>query len=372
MLTIGAHVPVGRGDGPIDILPWQPEPVLDLTVAGLDGSVRTVADWLHYSDTDAFVVVHQGQVAAEWYVPHTCPEQPHAIMSITKSLVGALAGILIASGELDADQPATHYLPQLASGGYAAATVRDLLDMRTGGDYREDQPGGELDWIIAALDPSQSTAGINQLVVDSPRQALHAGPFSYRSLDTEALGLVLGAITGQRLQDSLEDLLLRHLGLEQPGSMTIDRFGAAHQAGGLALCARDLARVGLMLLHSGAVGDTQVVPASFIKDTRLGGEDSVAAFRERLRDVPDAPTGAHSIYRNQFWVPARGERALLCVGVHGQLMYIDPDNDTVVVKLSHWANPRSPELFTLGLTCATMVASHLGGIPVIRAPQHLY
>lgn len=73
MLTIGAHVPVGRGDGPIDILPWQPEPVLDLTVAGLDGSVRTVADWLHYSDTDAFVVVHQGQVAAEWYAPTPAP-----------------------------------------------------------------------------------------------------------------------------------------------------------------------------------------------------------------------------------------------------------------------------------------------------------
>ena len=49
-----------------------------------------------------------------------------------------------------------------------------------------------------------------------------------------------------------------------------------------------------------------------------------------------------TIYRNQFWVLEQGGRQLLGIGIHGQLLYLDSDNDTVVVKLSSWPTPQDP------------------------------
>ena len=76
-----------------------------------------------------------------------------------------------------------------------------------------------------------------------------------------------------------------------------------------------------------------------------------------------------TIYRNQFWVLEQGGRQLLGIGIHGQLLYLDSDNDTVVVKLSSWPRPRDPDAFTVGLECAMVAAEHLGGRP--RTPSVL-
>ncbi|WP_156933517.1 serine hydrolase domain-containing protein, partial [Mesorhizobium sp. LSHC412B00] len=49
------------------------------------------------------------------------------LMSATKSFTGALTGILVNKCLLDADEPVTHYLPELASTAYRGATVQHLL-----------------------------------------------------------------------------------------------------------------------------------------------------------------------------------------------------------------------------------------------------
>ena len=61
-------------------------------------------------------------------------------MSVSKSLVGTVAGALIASGELDQSRPVTDYVPALGNSGYGGATVRNLLDMRSGIRFSEGLP----------------------------------------------------------------------------------------------------------------------------------------------------------------------------------------------------------------------------------------
>ena len=58
-------------------------------------------------------------------------------MSVTKSVVGCVAGILAGQGVLDPEAPVTTYVPEVAGSGYDGATVRHLLDMRTGVAFRE-------------------------------------------------------------------------------------------------------------------------------------------------------------------------------------------------------------------------------------------
>jgi hypothetical protein len=48
-------------------------------------------------------------------------------------------------------------------------------------------------------------------------------------------------------------------------------------------------------------------------------------------------------YRNQFWFRV-GEYSdvLLCLGIHGQLVYVSRRTDTVCVKLSGWPDAQNP------------------------------
>jgi len=366
---VGARVQVGRGAGPVRALPHYIGSVLDVTLAGGEGGAATIAEFLMASHTDAFIVVHSGDVVAEWYRAPEMELVPQALMSITKSFVGCVAGILAERGVLDLEAPVSQFVPEVAKGGYGPATVRDLLDMRTGGDYVEthEDPESELGLIVRALLPTEDQPPkLRELVVHTPRTAMSRGPFSYRSLDTEVLGWVLERAAGRKMPELLESELLEPLGLEAPGSVSVDTASDTHHGGGLALTARDLARFGLLLLEGGAVGDKQVVPIRFLRDIRWGGEDSRDAFLAGLeREVTLSPMSVSAIYRNQFWVPEQGSRRLLCIGIHGQLLYVDPDNDTVVVKLSSWPTPRNPQLFTLGFNCAAGAAEALGGY----APQ---
>ena len=58
-------------------------------------------------------------------------------MSVTKSVVRCVAGILAGQGKLDPEAPVTKYGPEVADSGYDGATVRHLPDMRTGVAFRE-------------------------------------------------------------------------------------------------------------------------------------------------------------------------------------------------------------------------------------------
>jgi CubicO group peptidase (beta-lactamase class C family) len=341
-------------------------------VTTVSGAVRSVTDLLPVTHTEALVVLHDGRVAVEWYARPDVALSPLPLHSITKSWVGTLAGQLLVQGRLDAGRLASSYVPELADGGYGSARVRDLLDMRTGGDYVEvpDAPGSELDVMgrIAGWLPDHGAArevSVRSFAARSPRRAVQSGRFSYRSLDTEVLAWVLEEAARRPLVDQLSSRLLAPLGCEADGLMTLDRAGDPVASGGMWLRARDLARFGQMLLDGGAVGRRQVVSPLFLKDTRVGASDSVTAFRDRVVEVMGsaAPRSDEGMYRNQFWVPRRGGRQLLALGVHGQVLLVDGDNAVVAVKLSRWPVAQSPELFTDGMTVLSSLAGVLGGQP---------
>jgi len=63
------------------------------------------------------------------------------------------------------------------------------------------------------------------------------------------------------------------------------------------------------------------------------------------------------MYRNQFWVPYADRRVLMCVGIHGQLIYVDFDRAVVVAKLSSWPTPLNSALSTATLALADAAAA---------------
>lgn len=126
----------------------------------------------------------------------------------------------------------------------------------------------------------------------------------------------------------LSDLLWQPLGAEQDADGAADRAGALIHDGGIAATLRDLGRFGQMLHDRGQAGGHQVVPPGWIDDSYRGGTDSRAAFAASPTDTR-MPGG---MYRNQFWFPYPPERAVLvCMGIYGQLVYVDPSRDYAAV-----------------------------------------
>src|SRR5580765_2848666 len=74
--------------------------VLDAQVHRLDGSTATAAEVFEETWTDALLVLRDGVVVEERYVGEMTAQTPHLLMSVSKSIVGCVAGILNRKGLL--------------------------------------------------------------------------------------------------------------------------------------------------------------------------------------------------------------------------------------------------------------------------------
>jgi CubicO group peptidase (beta-lactamase class C family) len=131
---------IPRGMGPINILPWGETPLYPetVTVQRLEGRTSTLAEVFADTWTDAVVIMHDGRIVFEHYENEMAADTPHLMMSVTKSVVGCVAGILTERGLLSPEELVTTYVPEVEGSGYSGATVRNLLDMRTGVGFREE------------------------------------------------------------------------------------------------------------------------------------------------------------------------------------------------------------------------------------------
>ena len=85
----------------------------------------------------------------------------------------------------------------------------------------------------------------------------------------------------------------------------------------------------LALVQRGRVGETQLIPASWIADVADPPAASIAAFAA----APDADTRPTKGYRSAFWVVEPG-RSFSASGIFGQGCYVDLEHDLVVARLS--------------------------------------
>src|SRR6059058_5482489 len=81
---------ISRGTGPVAGLPTRRSLLGDVPVKLLDGSTSSVGAVMGATDTDGWIVVHDGRVLAEEYPRGMSPEARHLLMSVSKSLVGTL------------------------------------------------------------------------------------------------------------------------------------------------------------------------------------------------------------------------------------------------------------------------------------------
>ncbi|BBZ36024.1 serine hydrolase domain-containing protein [Mycolicibacterium confluentis] len=353
-----------HGDGPVAELPSAPAELSSITLQDpVPGTERTVADVMASTDTDGWIVTHHGKVLEERYFGDMTAQTVHLLMSVSKSLVGTVAGALADAGLLDVEAELTRYVPPLAQSGYAGATVRHILDMRSGIRFSEDylDPMAEVRLIEQAIDWAPRTVPdlpttMYDFLVTLQQEVPHGGPFRYRSCETDVLGWVCEAAAGEPMPQLMSRLLWSRIGAQQDAVIGVDGAGTGMFDGGINASLRDLVRFGWVYARDGvSLTGAQVVSPAWVTDTLVGGPDSRAAFEPAVA-VNRMPGG---MYRNQFWSPRPGGEVLLCLGIHGQMIYINRAADMVAAKLSSWPLPEEPAKLVPTIAAFDAIADQL-------------
>jgi CubicO group peptidase (beta-lactamase class C family) len=338
---------IARAPGSAWPLPRAERDVLGLRFRYADREL-TVAELLAETYTDGFLVLHQGQIVAEHYFNGLAPAVPHLLMSVSKSVTSAIAGVLAGRGELAVSARVEEIIPELGGTSFEGATVQDLLDMRAGTRFDENYDNPEAD--VRTYErvylwrpdngqprPADALGYFATLANDGP----HGGPFRYRSILTDVLAWVIERAAGARLHQLIASELWQPMGAEFDAEITVDAYGNPMADGGICATLRDLARFGQLYLQRGRVGDRVIVPGAWIDDTIRGASDGAEAFVGGDHP-PGYPPAAH--YRNCWWVRDPAVPFFHASGINGQNVFVHMPSQTVVAKLSTWPTALSPAL----------------------------
>jgi hypothetical protein len=312
---------------------------------GLNGEPTTLHRILRTTNTDALVVLRCGRIIDEWYANGMNATTPHIVFSVSKSICGALGGILTDRGLLDPDDLVIDYIPELEASVYGDCTVRHLLDMVVGIQFTEDydDPDGDVIRYRYAMGwdpvpPGRQTMDVRRfLATMRPNGQPHGETFHYVSTNTDVLGWVYERACDQPLADIISEYLWMPLGAERDAYITVDSRDAMRAAGGICVTPRDLARFGEMIRRRGVANGQQVVPGWWIDDINETDTSAAWARGEFAELFPGAS------YRSKWYQIDRTAGVLCALGIHGQWIYIHPDAELVAIRMASEGIPLDPE-----------------------------
>jgi CubicO group peptidase (beta-lactamase class C family) len=299
---------------PTTFAPWKNGNSETVQSVNYDGKRITFNEFLAKTQTNAFLIIRDGKITYETYLNGKSEKTILPSYSVAKTMTSLLIGQLIDEGKIKESDTFVSILPQFKAGtSFDKVTVRDLLDMNSGIGVSDNYPSGPSGWGVA-IAQMYATTDVNWWLLNNRKMREEPGTFAeYRSVNTQMLGLIIQQITGRSLSDEFTDRIWQKMGADYDATWNVDHKGGYEKA----FCcfnatARDYARVGQALLSgSPAIAST--------------------SWKKRL-STPVVTLDYGWGYSAQMWHPYPGINLML--GLHGQYIYQDKVNKTVIVKLS--------------------------------------
>lgn len=317
-----------------------------------EGRRWSVDEALRAGDTDGLLVLRHGEIKGHYFGHGQTAACRHIVFSVSKSITGALAGVLVEQGLLDPQRPVADYLYLPAGSAYADCTVRQVLDMTVAIRFVEDylDPLGDVARyrVAMAWNPPglvDGSQGLTSFVTGLARgDGEHGQRFHYVSPNSDLLGRLLEAASGVSVAELIERHIWQPMGAQDRAQITLDRQGAARTAGGFCCTLADMARFGELMRNDGRHAERQVIPAEWVKDIRSAGDPHAWARGEMTNLFPQAR------YRSQWYSPLGEDSGVFCaIGIHGQWIWIDPARGVVIAKQSSQAIPADDALDALNI-----------------------
>jgi len=289
-----------------------------------DGKTHPAADIVERTFTDALLIIKKGTIVYEGYFNRATPDTHLNSYSMAKSMNAVMVGLALKQGLIrSVTDPVTRYIPELRGTGYDGATIRDLMEMRSGAAWDENffKPGtSSYDAHVASW--VEERARYTDGALKTAHEHQPGTYFRYNSMDAAVVGWIVERATGMSVSRFLSQQLWSKAGMEKDAFYVIDGppgVGREFTAGGFNAVLRDYGRIGLLMLNNGRANGRDFFPADFVANLS--------------RDIPTS--GEDGLGYGWFWWTVRGTQAVTALGGEGQYIFFDPETDTVVIKMSH-------------------------------------
>jgi CubicO group peptidase (beta-lactamase class C family) len=354
---------VSRGIGAPEPLPYALDEVAIDALTFMPIGGRKEMSWkasLAANYTDGMLIIHRGKIVYERFFGCLDEAGKHGAMSMTKSLTGLLAEILVDEGRLDDTALVSSIIPELSDSAFGNATVRQVMDMTTGLAYSEDYSDPNADiWIYSrAASPLPKPAdyvgpdGYFEYLQTVRPEGRHGEAFHYKTINTDALGWIISRVSGMEVTELLSSRIWSRMGAEQDAYMTVDGKGTPFAGGGLSAGLRDLGRIGLLMLNEGEINGKRLFSSEVVANIRRGG--SREAFAKA-----GYKTLKGGSYRGMWWLFHNDHGAFAARGVHGQTIYVDPKAEMVLVRLASFPTAKNAPIDPTSLPAYQAVAEYL-------------
>ena len=303
--------------GPETLLPGD-----SALTARLAPIAKALVDDQAYNGTPfAFIVVHQDGVVAERYREGITADTRLLSWSMGKSFTNALVGIMAGDGLVDIHAPMD--IPEWQGDGRAAITLSDLMQMQSGLEWNENY-GTRSD--VNLMLHREEDMGLFAL-----SKPLMAKPGTHWYYSSGSTNIIMRYLRGRFASEEeflqyIHERLFDPLGIDNP-CFEPDMSGTPVGSSYLYATARDFARLGHMYLHDGCVGEERLLPEHWVEYTTTPASDSKGGYGacfwlNRSKTYPSAPEDMYS-----------------CQGHDGQMIFIIPSKELVVVVLGYSPKP---------------------------------
>lgn len=293
---------------------WVSADAESITEVTWQGKKVTFDEFLAATQTNAFLVIRNGKITYEKYLNGKTKSTVLPSYSVAKTMTSLVIGQLIDEGTLNESDTFVKYLPEFKAGtSFDKVTIKDLLDMNSGIGVSDNYPSGPSGWGVA-IAQMYATTDMNFFLNNNRKMREEPGTFpEYRSVNTQMLGLIIQEVTGNKLADEFSDRIWKRVRADYDATWNVDKVGGHEKA----FCcfnatARDYARVGQALMN--------------------GMPDIASPSWTARLSTPVVKLDYGWGYSAQMWHPFPGIN--LMMGLHGQYIYQDKANNSVIVKLS--------------------------------------
>jgi len=228
------------------------------------------------------------------------------------------------------DRAITDYIPKLKGSGYEGVPIKHVLQMSSGVKFDEVYNDMFSDINLMFYKVFGCGQPIYDYIAGLGSEHPSGETSYYRSCDTQALGMLVSAVTGKSASAYLEEKIWGKIGMEYDALWSTDNNGAELTFAFLNAALRDYAKFGRLFLRNGNWDGEQIVSEEWVRE-------SVTPDNPNLKPGKK-PEGYETFgnfgYQYQWWIPDNPDGEYMAIGVWGQYIYVYPKEDMVIVKTS--------------------------------------
>jgi len=289
------------------------------------------------------MVVHKGRVVYEQF-PGMRPFDNHVWMSNAKPVASLLIAQLAEEGLVDINATVASYLSEAKGTHWESIKIIDVLNMQTGldiaesGAHRANPQSGISRFYAAELGVPNFDGELlthNEALFSSGKAREAGKVFDYSSANTQLLGLIIEAVTKQRLADVISERIWRPAGMVGDAQLGLTPQGNGIIHGLISSRLSDMARFGMLYTPSASIlTNKPIVSEATLKAIQTGGNSEnflrgeISLYLlEKFDEKPRA--NAHQ------WDAVFHDGDIYKAGMSGQGLYVSPAKDLVVVWFSN-------------------------------------